>query len=123
MIRLPPRSTRTAPLFPYSTLFRSSYVHMLNISGFETIHLNGGTTEISLPATPDSGSVVTTSAPVNVVLGLGKTTFTGSAGNDSIQADRSEEHTSELQSLMRTSYAFFVLKKKNETSVIAAKES
>lgn len=65
----------------------TSYVHMLNISGFETIHLNGGTTEISLPATPDSGSVVTTSAPVNVVLGLGKTTFTGSAGNDSIQAD------------------------------------
>src|SRR3546814_8718622 len=95
MIRRPPRSTRTDTLFPYTTLFRST-------SG------------------PDAGYWVTTEYP----------TFASLAGPQSIDfnwqtgtgggkisgtitgASRSEEHTSELQSLIRISYAVFCLKKK-----------
>src|SRR3546814_12892250 len=82
MIRLPPRSTRTDTLFPYTTLFRS-YQETLLGSG--------------LPATP---------AFVRTML--------AAAAADEVRA-RSEEHTSELQSLMRISYAVFCLKKKKNT--------
>src|SRR3546814_8586181 len=85
MQRRPPRSTRTDTLFPYTTLFRS-------------------------PTVP----------PGNDLLSRRATTFaTGpSEQPDRRQQrpsrDRSEEHTSELQSLMRTSYAVFCLKKKTK---------
>src|SRR3546814_5521131 len=95
MIRRPPRSTRTDTLFPYTTLFRS-----LSISaavGF--IALCG----------------------VAVLNGLVMLSFIGSLREEGkrleeairLGALRSEEHTSELQSLMRTSYAVFCLQKKN----------
>src|SRR3546814_6585974 len=82
MIRRPPRSTRTDTLFPYTTLFRSS---------------------AKLPITQFFSWSSILIAILAVVL-AGK----GIAGLQ----ERSEEHTSELQSLMRISYAVFCLKKK-----------
>src|SRR3546814_4792105 len=90
MIRRPPRSTRTDTLFPYTTLFRS-----------------GGL----LPRYID---IVLRFA---IVLPLAALTFRSGYVNwivrrRSLASPRSEEHTSELQSLMRISYAVFCLKKK-----------
>src|SRR3546814_2818565 len=80
MIRLPPRSTRTDTLFPYSTLFRSFVI---------AIHL-----------------LIMKVSKLNIASRIAASLI---GGNVFI---RSEEHTSELQSLMRTSYAVFCLKKK-----------
>src|SRR3546814_986081 len=90
MIRRPPRSTRTDTLFPYTTLFRSSLLiaRLLKEAGL-----------------PDG--------VFNVVHG-DKEAVDTLLDDSRVQAvSRSEEHTSELQSLMRTSYAVFCLKKKN----------
>src|SRR3546814_17655618 len=84
MIRRPPRSTRTDTLFPYTTLFRS--VEVETVSGNITIDSRG-----------------------ERVNRLSSSTV---SGNATLQVGRSEEHTSELQSLMRISYAVFCLKKK-----------
>src|SRR3546814_5011098 len=92
MIRLPPGSTRTDTLFPYTTLFRSEAP-----AGVE-------------PACPDLQS------------GPSAAQAWGHARHGGLEpptpwvttrCSRSEEHTSELQSLMRISYAVFCLKKKN----------
>src|SRR3546814_7409918 len=95
MIRRPPRSTRTDTLFPYTTLFRSS----------------------SAPSSPGaaaacrwaSGNRPWRDTATNSVCGH----WADSSSNTSTAVSRSEEHTSELQSLMRISYAVFCLKKKN----------
>src|SRR3546814_5604252 len=86
MIRRPPRSTRTDTLFPYTTLFRSFGKGHLN-TGNEVFkrRLRGGTEDEA----SDTGR-----------------------GHQRDSNGRSEEHTSELQSLMRISYAVFCLKKK-----------
>src|SRR3546814_7709602 len=85
MIRRPPRSTRTDTLFPYTTLFRSYFVPVQ--------HQYILTVSTVLNADEDS--------LIHPILQLGQ------------PCGRSEEHTSELQSLMRISYAVFCLKKKN----------
>src|SRR3546814_6731803 len=102
MIRRPPSSTRTDTLFPYTTRFRSPGVQPLR-DGDTSIEPDAAadpaqaewdeTTALDEGASPDD---------------LDPGTATG--------ADRSEEHTSELQSLMRISYAVFCLKKKKETT-------
>src|SRR3546814_4408130 len=92
MIRRPPRSTRTDTLFPYTTLFRSP------ASGYY------GSDSFAYAATGPGG----TSAPASVQLTVG----TPPAPVAADKSGRSEEHTSELQSLMRISYAVFCLKKK-----------
>src|SRR3546814_13180287 len=87
MIRRPPRSTRTDTLFPYTTLFRS---HPIVTTG------------------PHDAIAEVDRAALELVL--------GHLIQNAIEASpptRSEEHTSELQSLMRISYAVFCLKKKN----------
>src|SRR3546814_1155405 len=97
MIRRPPRSKRTDTLFPYTTLFRSpSPLHELAAA--------------SPTAAQDGHSAATTSVRVP-----GPASRRISARPPGIAAApiRSEEHTSELQSLMRISYAVFCLKKKN----------
>src|SRR3546814_7830466 len=106
MIRRPPRSTRTATLFPYTTLFRSA----LDLVGGAAI--DTGTADLAL----QSGAMLTTTSS----LGGANVTLRGDDGI-ALGADvtaRSEEHTSELQSLMRTSYAVFCLKKKNSDAII-----
>src|SRR3546814_4609922 len=91
MIRRPPRSTRTDTLFPYTTLFRSPSAD-LNSKDIRTV-----LTFDRLWA--DRRDRVAVEIETLIVAGW--------AGRD-----RSEEHTSELQSLMRISYAVFCLKKK-----------
>src|SRR3546814_8213159 len=92
MIRRPPRSTRTDTLFPYTTLFRS---HRRNLGRHHHGHGHGGTV----------GGVRVRHR------GMDQRRPRCALGVDR----RSEEHTSELQSLMRTSYAVFCLKKKKKT--------
>src|SRR3546814_1603143 len=97
MIRRPPRSTRTDTLFPYTTLFRSE----------------GGPGGPGGPGQGPNGQPFPDASP--------QAMRTGASPNPAEQMkrgtpqmNRSEEHTSELQSLMRISYAVFCLKKKNK---------
>src|SRR3546814_1782178 len=92
MIRRPPRSTRTDTLFPYTTLFRSP-AHCVQAHRV---------LDIGRPLR----QIVVIRAKY-VELAFHKT--------GTIPVIRSEEHTSELQSLMRISYAVFCLKKKKRT--------
>src|SRR3546814_5753808 len=103
MIRRPPRSTRTDTLFPYTTLFRSAKAARLP-SRFLLI------AEIveAEKAWPHSSSVIALTLRV-------ETPWTYISASVATSA-RSEEHTSELQSLMRISYAVFCLKKKKQNS-------
>src|SRR3546814_4476922 len=103
MIRRPPRSTRTDTLFPYTTLFRSRQLKTampaLNpaetrVSPFNNVYLAricAFLGNIHAPTSRTAGAI---------------------ASLEISTAFRSEEHTSELQSLMRISYAVFCLKKK-----------
>src|SRR3546814_1947194 len=93
MIRRPPRSTRSDTLFPYTTLFRSAQ------------HGLGGRGRIRLAAV----------VVVRIAAAAGHQQGTQQRRR-SQPAPRSEEHTSELQSLMRISYAVFCLKKKQRKS-------
>src|SRR3546814_7140757 len=92
MIRRPPRSTRTDTLLPYTTLFRSDQRLVARRVAFEHVAADrfGGVDAAAVAVDHDDAR------------GVG-------AARDQF---RSEEHTSELQSLMRISYAVFCLKKK-----------
>src|SRR3546814_6697291 len=94
MIRRPPRSTRTDTLFPYTTLFRST-------RPASCPHCCPGNVRNNNPG--HFRSYVRDMVPV----AAGNT-----IANRSLRCAKSEEHTSELQSLMRISYAVFCLKKK-----------
>src|SRR3546814_10566436 len=85
MIRRPPRSTRTYTLFPYTTLFRSTLSASQQWAGDAAVD------------------------------GHGSAALAGEVHAHGVDCERSEEHTSELQSLMRISYAVFCLKKKKPT--------
>src|SRR3546814_8566062 len=99
MVRRPPRSTRTYTLFPYTTLFRSR----LRMATPLQVNLQVKIAEVSR----DLGHKI----------GMNWKSFDPSGGKwhggiGGGTRDRLEEHTSELQSLMRISYAVFCLKKK-----------
>src|SRR3546814_3594500 len=96
MIRRPPRSTRTDTLFPYTTLFRSRIGR--------------------LPPVPDFVEHGHGRLPVRGADTRGRDPRRLSHGQ--LRKMRSEEHTSELQSLMRISYAVFCLKKKKNHKTI-----
>src|SRR3546814_7941885 len=102
MIRRPPRSTRTDTLFPYTTLFRSQII------AFES----GAADTID----PMAGSYYVESLTDTLEDEARKIM-------SRIEDMRSEEHTSELQSLMRISYAVFCLKKKKVTLMTEGKTS
>src|SRR3546814_6078364 len=112
MIRRPPRSTRTDTLVPYTTLFRSR-----RAGPRDDARLSGNRVAAALSAQLDIRSYFFFSVRV-----FGPSGFAGAAGIAAAvataataacdAADRSEEHTSELQSLMPNSYAVFCLKKK-----------
>src|SRR3546814_2341044 len=99
MIRRPPRSTRTDTLFPYTTLFRSD--PELVGAGYR------GLNRFGQGVSPPFGGIVPGQAP-----------DCWAKARQLAGATRSEEHTSELQSLMRISYAVFCLKKKKQTLII-----
>src|SRR3546814_1013943 len=100
MIRRPPRSTRTDTLFPYTTLFRSAHIdrHPDRVRSIAGDPLGNFRILICLDEPGPCLSVPRLRRP-------------------GTRAARSEEHTSELQSLMRISYAVFCLKKKNIESL------
>src|SRR3546814_10048350 len=103
MIRRPPRSTRTDTLFPYTTLFRSSdFTYVATWAGFVYVAF-----VIDAYARRIVGWQASRTAHAGFVLDALE-----QALHDR-RPGRSEEHTSELQSLMRISYAVFCLKKKN----------
>src|SRR3546814_2182166 len=97
MIRRPPRSTRTDTLFPYTTLFRSKLGAIIG--------RNGRILTIKCQTTAAAKGIASLAAPETSLAAYGQP-----ASGDYL---RSEEHTSELQSLMRISYAVFCLQKKN----------
>src|SRR3546814_2716909 len=102
MIRRPPISTRTDTLFPYTTLFRSTWTWP--------------------NSTPERESLVTIlfhPAGRGTELAFRHEQFIDETVRDNHKRGRSEEHTSELQSLMRNSYAVFCLNKKNNNHIIA----
>src|SRR3546814_5310627 len=100
MIRPPPRSTRTDTLFPYTTLFRSHAATLPNCAA---------ALRRCPPAVPAQAAESREAAGTAV---CASAAVPRSALED--RRERSEEHTSELQSLMRISYAVFCLKKKNK---------
>src|SRR3546814_9237846 len=124
MIRRPPRSTRTDTLLPYTTLFRSLAAigddtidrdavaqHGAHGSGRDDRHAIAGPNRaldrqcrgfVPRPVHPWLSPAASCSSVTR-----------NAAAASSIWSSRSEEHTSELQSLMRISYAVFCLKKKN----------
>src|SRR3546814_3165742 len=103
MIRLPPRSTRTDTLFPYTTLFRSCIaVVCRTVWGVTGRSRSPGFLRPAV-ATARFKRWVTFERVMRPPLRF---------GNKILSPERSEEHTSELQSLMRISYAVFCLKKK-----------
>src|SRR3546814_5009170 len=103
MVLRPPRSTATDTLFPYTTLFRSPPEEGRGMVDRQARQLEPGCPELRLEAEPPCG-------PLRRRPGRGRS---GPHGGS-----RSEEHTSELQSLMRISYAVFCLNKKKITGTI-----
>src|SRR3546814_7389688 len=97
MIRRPPRSTRTDTLFPYTTLFRSPSDRSMMACAFW------------------SSAAVTKPGGLRLPMLIRSWLSWKKNGSTSARA-RSEEHTSELQSLMRISYAVFCLKKKKNNN-------
>src|SRR3546814_2087479 len=105
MIRRPPRSTRTDTLFPYTTLFRST------IDGVQNATLGDAILNTGKHVLIDGNSGRNLEGNGIDARGGDYTTI---VNNDMEMEVRSEEHTSELQSLMRISYAVFCLKKKKD---------
>src|SRR3546814_9207409 len=100
MIRRPPRSTRTDTLFPYTTLFRSIVGMTGECAGYAELHA------VSAFSFQRGASM-----PQELVETASALGYRALALTDECSMARSEEHTSELQSLMRISYAVFCLKK------------
>src|SRR3546814_9507756 len=99
MIRRPPRSTRTDTLFPYTTLFRS-------LAAEQVVAMMLQPEDVGRPLVQPAQFQKLGDALLAQPLDVER------AAADEMP-ERSEEHTSELQSLMRISYAVFCLKKKN----------
>src|SRR3546814_7535384 len=109
MIRRPPRSTRTDTLFPHTTLFRSDYPprRLADRVRPMTERLRPRRSALYMPGANVRAMEKARALPCDVVI----------LDLEDAVAPRSEEHTSELQSLMRISYAVFCLKKKKENNV------
>src|SRR3546814_5962512 len=110
MILRPPRSTRTDTLFPYTTLFRSD---------------RGSARAQQCPPHGGAGFRADSAAALPTACGCpdrrpGPSPAVRAAPAGRGERRRSEEHTSELQSLMRISYAVFCLKKKTRTHIEVA---
>src|SRR3546814_5829408 len=114
MIPRPPRSTRTDTLFPYTTLFRSQPSGTTAV-----VDVQGDITSESEEVLMDAYNKASSDATKSIVLNFSGLEYMNSGGIGLLvtllvraNRQRSEEHTSELQSLMRISYAVFCLKKK-----------
>src|SRR3546814_7595098 len=120
MIRRPPRSTRTDTLFPYTTLFRSAIETALQGQvppKFVQALLNQAWADVlTLTQLRNGQDSEEWREQVEITQRIATVTSAGAAAEGAAAA-RSEEHTSELQSLMRISYAVFCLKKKKNTHI------
>src|SRR3546814_4096926 len=139
MIRRPPRSTRTDTLFPYTTLFRSGQQFLVGVLRVVHLDLLGVAslayetslpycTGVWLPRAQDCLPACARAGGPHPGVGHGPlwSAYLAGATQRALRlplprrtswpsaARRSEEHTSELQSLMRISYAVFCLKKKKQ---------
>src|SRR3546814_6722993 len=118
MIRRPPRSTRTDTLFPYTTLFRSIWAFLITTTIFAV------TWTVLMPSWPGINGyfrgLLGADQRVAVTQSVEEAAVERESWTSRIDSEdfRSEEHTSELQSLMRISYAVFCLKKNNNTDNI-----
>src|SRR3546814_7994591 len=108
MIRLPPRSTRTDTLFPYTTRFRSPAARGLEDDA-AVLEVGGETLVITHDIMAEGTHYLPNADMADVAWKLVAVNL-----SDLAAKGRSEEHTFELQSLMRISYAVFCLKKKNK---------
>src|SRR3546814_3872628 len=119
MIRRPPRSTRTDTLFPYTTLFRSTTKEdgTKDTSAKDTTPKDRRRNSSMSPGEEQESALQLVQVVEQAAIAAARTMGYGDRkGSDRVAVEamrkRSEEHTSELQSLMRTSYAVFCLKKK-----------
>src|SRR3546814_10269259 len=109
MIRVPPRSTRTDTLFPYTPLFRSrAQIDRARDAALDHV---GGLVLVGVDATQKFGRDILPRQTARTV----RAERVAAVEFGTHLVERSEEHTSELQSLMRISYAVFCLKNKNTT--------
>src|SRR3546814_9257492 len=136
MIRRPPRSTRTDTLFPYTTLFRSRLIEQWQVAilaladephfllGHMAADQEGNQRRNKGDREDEGGNERQHDGDRHRREGLAFDAGEHEQGREGEEDDRltehrrfrSEEHTSELQSLMRISYAVFCLKKKNNTA-------
>src|SRR3546814_4778226 len=119
MVRRPPRSTRTDTLFPYTTLFRSLQLDVgvdLVVGEHAALGEEGA---VLIEVLQRLAQRAADRRDVGQLLGrqVVQVLVHRVAWMDLV-LDRSEEHTSELQSLMRISYAVFCLKKKKHTNIM-----
>src|SRR3546814_7542107 len=120
MIRRPPRSTRSDTLFPYTTRFRSNGCRSATEIGRDleqAVKLGRGASHSRMQAMQDRMILVQPAEQGRSVTLEGQQLSALPTRSQAVESatGRSEEHTSELQSLMRNSYAVFCLKKKNTT--------
>src|SRR3546814_4461515 len=117
MIRRPPRSTRTSTLFPYTTLFRSDDPREELVGDVlvdqERLGRVADAGAVGLGVDDDGCGLVQVGSRVDIDVAVANACL----DHRHRRLLRSEEHTSELQSLMRISYAVFCLKKKNSAEI------
>src|SRR3546814_2307824 len=112
MIRRPPRSTRTDTLFPYTTLFRSDEVlHERPVPPRKAVRIDEAS---EADIIEELARAISLSAKAAAAATKEMRDRISARPSIHHAALRSEEHTSELQSLMRISYAVFCLKKKTK---------
>src|SRR3546814_4384611 len=124
MIRRPPRSTRTDTLFPYTTLVRSFDISLGQVPNaflVPQMAVQRDQQGAYVLVVGEDGNVARKDVDADRAQGSNWIVTRGLAGGERIIVSglqkaqpRSEEHTSELQSLMRISYAVFCLKQKND---------
>src|SRR3546814_5570711 len=115
MRRRPPRSTRTSTLFPYTTRFRSVAADLeRGAVDAATAQLGDGHLGLQVDVTDDSQVDHLVAGVVDRFGRIDGAVNSAGVLGPRLALARSEEHTSELQSLMRISYAVFCLKKKKE---------
>src|SRR3546814_5852615 len=119
MIRRPPRSTRTDPLFPDTTLFRSALTLLKTDHDKVKKMLTEGEKTTERAEKTRTELFETLKAEMMIHERIEEEIFYPALKSHPKAKDRAEEHTSELQSLMRNSYAVFCLKTKtqNKTNI------
>src|SRR3546814_8927543 len=121
MSRRPPRSNRTDTLFPYTTRFRSSASSYCRETPCRLRHQHGEDRQVSFARRLPPPRPSARRRPRCVQLPVRRSASPAARSRRPSRLrgyERSEEHTSELQSLMSTSYAVFCLKKKNKTNCL-----